>query len=319
MKKAFLFLLLINGLFAQVQALFKNTIFLHEGEQAVPISKTQAIVFTDKALQSYVKKDVFLNLYLVERPKKSLYFFKLREAHLKPLFFVNAEVKNKVKMLKFQIGLKFGQINVKSTGIITDDCCALLGLVNNGRLIEQSYLKHFLKPNHKYRYFNAQFEQKEDEVVVKQINPFIKNLLKRGDKIIKINQHKIYALRDFWYYVLLEAPNDQMIFKIKRGKQIHYLKIKALTQKVPRYIADTFLPSVGIFTNEKLKIIQLNHKKLPYNNVLKLGDQIIKVNNKKCHTASCVREQLQKSHQSAHFSIKRKGIIFQTYLKVVNN
>lgn len=244
------------------------------------------VKLANSKLNSYVKYDPFLNLYLV-RTDFSLIkpeFADENEKNRNDWLGILDAKKEYIGHLKY-LALDLNErdkLDFKSKiGLLSSPCCKILGIaLNNGNFIGNRYLKHFKKYNEVYwGDIGATFTQKGDRFFVSAVT-FNTNF-HINDEILSVDDKAVTSLRALNERVLF-APNQSTIyFKILRDNEEINLSVlvhpKIYKQEVLKTVNQVnktqVYDSLGIILNDNLKVIKSNNANF------KIGDIILRVNN----------------------------------------
>ncbi|MBZ7987083.1 DUF7488 domain-containing protein [Campylobacter canadensis] len=237
-------------------------------------------------LNSYVKYDPFLNLYLV-RTDFSLIkpeFGDENEKNRNDWLGILDAKKEYIGHLKY-LGLDLSErdkLDFKSKiGLLSSPCCKIIGIaLNNGDFIGNRYLNHFKKYNEVYwGDIGASFTQKGDRYFVSSVTT--NTSFRINDEILSVDDKPVNSLRELNERVLF-APNQSTIyFKILRDNEEINLSIlvspKIYKQEVLKTVKQVnkaqVYNSLGIILDNNLKVIKSNNANF------KIGDVILRVNN----------------------------------------
>lgn len=285
----------------------------------VSISKNQRLVFSkEKPSFKILKANPFLSLYLVEDKNNFKHPFKLNINSSLKTALVNEVISKEGSIKKNQLGLnQFATYSKElfTPSVLTNSCCSLEGFVTSKGIIQREYIEKFLKSkNNNYSDLGIRVENENSYVVVKNIDPFMKNnLFKKDDCIISMDGKKAKNSSSFMMDLLFLKVGTTHKFKIIRDKKT--IELSAVTEK--RYgggfISDTFLEQKGIYFDEDLKIIKLPNKDKNYG--LKLGDKLIQVNNVDIDNQEQARENMANFKDYSFLLFHRNGFQFFIHIK----
>ena len=310
-KKFLLFMFLTLVLFAGVDPIKsdfevcknKNRIsFVKIGRyNAVAVSKHTLLFFSKRYIRGYIKRDPFLGLYLFKYPKE-----------LKPVKFTEfAEVKKNIgiigdtdfdtgEIVSLSNGLDISaKINkkAKQNSLIECVCCRAFGLSNGGyNFIDSDFIIRFLaKKRVSYAESGLKFEQKGSHIYVKEKNPFLKHLyIPVGSMIIKIDGKKFDRVSTLSKYILFSKIGKVIDISYKYGKKIYHQKIKLKRKITGGLIPQTYLESIGLWINYKLRISYIVKNSLAQKLGLKKGDKLLKINKNFIKSYSQIKKVLSK-------------------------
>jgi len=278
-----LVLLVINllGCDAGFESCRKKTKDLHviqKSDLYIPLDNQKTLVFSSKNLSSYIKKDAFLNLYLIKSKKKYHYPFKINKyLKFKDIALITNKKMVCSKILHQQTSLNdFGQITQKinSSGVVLNGCCELVAINTKKGLISKKFINNFLYKDKKYTELGIRVSNCKNRIYVNSVNPFIKSPFKIGDEILKINKFNIKTKEEFDSISLFLKPSKKANITIKRCDKTLTLHVKPLLRKGGGFLSDTYLEYIGIFLDEDMKVIKSTQK------IIQKGDIIKKVNSK---------------------------------------
>lgn len=288
----------------------------------LPIPKQQKLIFTkqlSKQQKNYkiLKHDPFLSLYLIEDKNPFKYPFMINMNQPLGCAAVDKNSVYEGKVLQRQIGLnKFGVFNetLKGAMVLTNSCCALEGLVTKRGVIEKEYLQRFINsPQNSYADLGIRVKDVNSSVVVKSIDPFMKNNpFKKGDCIISLDAHKVNSSAEFMRDVLFAKVGSSHSVSIKRDAQRIKLNVKTQKRYGGGYLSDTFLEQKGLWFSEELEVIKIEKPQNSYG--LKLGDKLLQVNDVIVQNQQDVMESISEFDESIYLLFERDD--FQFFIHV---
>jgi hypothetical protein len=277
----------------------------------LPVSKTKTLVFSNKEIKNYIKKDSFLHLYLIN--SKTKYPFKINK-NLKnnSLALINDKVEC-IKILQPQEGLKFGKISKKGlkNGVILNGCCFLVGIYTDKGMISKKFINHFLNSSLGYSTLGVRVKKCKNNLVVNYKNPFLKSPLEVGDIIVELNSKKITSLKNFNETILFSPYNKKITLKIKRCNKPKTIKAPLYERKGGGFLSDSFLESIDVYLDNNLSVISSKNK------MIKKGDVIKMINKQQVKTTDEIKSALSNVKNSFKMGINRGGLEF--FIKIDTN
>lgn len=325
MKKLAFLLAFISTLFGVERPTFddflacydrnKASMLNYEGLPAFAIEENllAVIKLPNTKLNSYVKYDPFLNLYLV-RTDFSLIKPDLDDETTRTrndwLGVIDPK-KEYIGHLKYFAEGLFERDKVDfitKIGLLNSPCCKVLGIsLANGEFIGNRYLNHFKKYNDVYwGDIGATFTQRGDRFFVDGIS--FNTALRLNDEIISIDDKPIKSLRELNERVLFAENQSTIYIKVLRDNEeisissIVHPKIydmpviKTKTEVVKKQISN----SLGITLDNNLNVIKIANKSLGF----MLKDKILRVNNVIVNNKNDFNREIQK-HSILNILIQR--------------
>lgn len=299
----------------------KASMLNYEGLPAFVLEENLLAVvkLPETKLNSYVKYDPFLNLYLV-RTDFSLIKPELADETTKnrsDWFGVIDPKKEYIGHLKYLAQGLFERDRVDfqtKIGLLNTPCCKVAGIsLLNGEFIGNRYLNQFKKYNDVYwGDVGATFSQRGDRYFVDGIT--FNNVLRLNDEVLSVDDKKISSLRELNERILFAENQSTIYFKILRDNEeieVHSLIypkiydmpiIKTKKEIVKKEISN----SLGIVLNDRLEVIQIKDYSLGF----RLKDKILRVNNKIIKS----KEQFNNEVQGQN----ALNILIQRYIKDEN-
>ena len=311
-KAAFLFWLLGISLLA-CDAGFENCLkkvqtmdVVSKGAVQIPLKKNVTLLYSNTPIQNALKSDPFLHLYLLRSDKKVSHPFKINKfLHNKELASIHNEIVCG-KIVKKQQGLDHlahfsKRIFVPS--VILNGCCELVALGTPKGVIEKPYIEHFLKVGGVYGDLGVRIADLREGAVVASRNPFVDSSFQTGDKIISINGKSVKSAAELNRKILFSPVGSIMKVTIRRDSKEYTLNAKVFKRRGGGYISDTFFETVGIYVDEKLRVISSSNEKIHK------GDRFVVVDSKWVSTQADIRKALS-TLKSKEFlvGINRKGL-----------
>jgi hypothetical protein len=248
----------------------------------IPVTQSTRLVYSkSKPKEKILKYDPFLGLYLVKSNDWFKYPFQINNFLSFGYAVVDDKNSNEIKIKSSQIGLNhFASTNekIKFPSLLTNSCCALEGIVTDRGIIQKEYIERFLNSKD-IRYSDMGFRLYNDDkkVVIKRINPFLKNNpFKNEDIILEIDGKKVKNASSLMRKVLFSKVGSNHKIKIKRGSDIISINVKTFNRIGGGYKCDTFLESRGLYVGNGLRLLKIEKEFAKYG--LKVGDKILKAN-----------------------------------------
>lgn len=300
MKKLALSLMLSISLFGVERPTFddflacyeknKSSMLNYEGLPAFVLEENllAVIKLPETKLNSYIKYDPFLNLYLVRTDFsliKPITDDETKRTRNDWLGIIDPK-KEYIGHLKYLAQGLFERdkldFNTK-IGLLNSPCCKVLGIsLLNGEFIGNRYLNHFKKYNDVYwGDIGATFTQRGDRYFVNGIT-FNSNL-RLNDEILSIDDKPIESLRALNERILFAENQSTIYLKVLRdNEEINISSVvspKIYEQPVfttKKAIVKTQISnSLGISLDNNLNVIGISNRNLGF----KLKDKILRVNN----------------------------------------
>lgn len=288
----------------------------------LPVPNNKKIIYSKqipKNIQNLkiLKHNPFLSLYLVVDKKGFKYPFVINMNQSLGCAAVDKTSATELKIIKRQVGLNsFAKANEEfsTQKILTNSCCALEGLVTSDGIIEKEYLLRFINTKENiYADVGARVEDINSLVVVKYIDPFMKNNpFKKSDCIISLNGKKVKSSANFMRNILFSKIGSSHKVTIKRDTKILKLQVKTKKRYGGGYISDTFLEQKGLYFSKDLKIIKITKPKKAYE--LKLGDKLLQVNGMIVENQQDVMESISNFEEFPSLLFERND--FQFFIRV---
>ena len=311
-KAALLGWLLFSALFAcdaGFQSCFKKTQDLDVVSVTsvkIPLSGNKTLIYSETPLSSSLKNDPFLHLYLMPTRNMVRHPFKINK--FLPSREVAAIGKKIVcgKVVQPQIGLEqFAHFSKPLTypSIILNGCCELVAVGTSKGVIQKPYIEHFLKKGAIYGDLGIRLRQSSKRLVVAECNPFLQIPFQKGDRIVALNGKKVASQAWFEKKVLF-APIDSKcrVEVVRHGKKLT-LQAKVYKRRGGGFLSDTFLESLGVFVDKKLRVLSSSYEKI------RKGDRIIMINGQRVASQRAVREALTNVRTREFLiGLNRKGL-----------
>lgn len=292
----------------------KDTQVIYKNNLTIPIAPHRAIVYSQDVPNAKVLKyNPYLSLYLIHTKKKNIHFFTINNHLSLGTAAVNAKKAVEGITLKQQLGLgDFATLNEKisSPSLLLNSCCSLEGIVTPKGIIQKKYIEQFINDKiSDYSDFGVRVKDEKNIVVVKNIDPFVKNnLFKPGDCILTLDGKKVKSSALFMREVLFSKLGSWHKLKVKRGSRIIELKVQSLKRYGGGFLSDTFLESLGISFDENLIINKILDDKKAKG--LKVGDKLVQVNYKTVENQQDVRDNIGNFKESAVLLFERHDFQF---------
>ena len=312
----------------------KASMMTYEGLPAFVLEENKlAVVRTDEGrLNSFVKFDPFLNLYLVHTdfslitsPTKDE-----RELTRSDWLGILDDKQSFIGHLKYlanDIHEKDKLDFITKIGLLNGPCCKSLGIsLSNGEFIGNRYLKHFAAYSDVYwGDIGVDFKVREGKFFVSHTRKNSRFWI--GDEVLAIDGKSLGSLRELNESILFANRNSTLNFKILRNnEQIElsatvfdkdYNKAALLPKEAQKELA-----AIAITPKEPAKSYSSTAFGLSLNGVIikgtkgsaaeagaKKGDKILSVNGKPVKNREDI-ERLLEGKNSAEFLLSRKGEAF---------
>ncbi len=268
---------------------------------AIAVGSHKLLFFSKKYQKGYIKRDPFLGLYL----------FRLKKRVNPVKFYPFVQAKNqigiignnkfaKAKIISLSNGLdSFAKMdkNIKPNRLITCVCCRAFGLSIGGKsFIDSDFILRFLnKKKVIYADMGVKFIQKGSNILIKEVNPFFKNIwFKKGDKIISIDSKVYKNVSNLSKYILFSKPGKIVKIVYKRGKHIYKQNVRLKRKLSGGLIRRTYLRYIGLVMGYDLKIQYVIKNSLAFRLGLKKGDKLLKINDRFVYLYSDIQKVLSK-------------------------
>ncbi|MEN8302806.1 MAG: PDZ domain-containing protein [Campylobacterota bacterium] len=284
----------------------------------IPVKKHQRIIFSRTTPDAKVlKHDPFLSLYLVEDKKGFKHPFKINHRLTLGTAVVNQKEAVEGKILKRQVGLNsFAMFSecITVPSLLLTSCCSLEGIATPEGVIEKAYIDRFINIKKvSYSDIGIRVKDEKKSVVVKVINPFMQgNPFKVNDFILEVNGKRVKNASGVMRDILFSKIGSTHNVKVKRNSKVLTLKTKSQKRYGGGYLSDIFLEFVGISFDKNLKVVKIEEKAKKYS--LKLGDKLLKINQKEITTEADILETISKSEESTNLLFVRDD--FQFFVKI---
>lgn len=218
----------------------KPSIVSVNGTFGIAIDKDKIAVpkNSDTVINSYIKFDPYLQLYLVHS-KQTLEPIRLIDAtdtsKIKKSTWVgvladnNASVMGHIKSFSNNIGdLDTLSFSSPHSGLVSSACCNYIGIsVGNDKFIPTRYLKHFMAYNDVYYGdISVDFMDRGEELAVAHSDPLGRGrALLQDDIVLSVNGKKPKNLRELNEAILFAPKGSVLDFLIKRDDEKINLKI----------------------------------------------------------------------------------------------
>lgn len=262
----------------------KDSSSLQKNTVQLPITKHTRLVFSrTKPKGKILKHDPFLSLYIVKDSKGFKYPFRINMREPSGVAAINKLSSIEGRIFKRQIGLNqlaYFKYEVKAPAVLTNSCCSLEGILTPQGVIEKVYINRFIN-NKDIRYSDIGIRVKDTKkgVAVTSYDPFMKkNPFQIGDIIVAMDGKKIYNAAQLMREILFARVGSSHNVKIKRDGKLLNIKVRSQERVSGGYKIETYLEKYGLTFDKNLYIIAIDKKKKYYG--LKVGDQLLKVNDK---------------------------------------
>jgi len=284
----------------------------------IPIEKNQRIIFSRTTPnETILKHDPFLSLYLVEDKKRFKYPFTINNKLILGTAVVSQKEAVEGKVLQHQIGLNsFAMFSecITVPSLLLTSCCSLEGIATPQGIIEKEYIERFIKIKKvSYSTVGIRVVDEKKLVIVSTVNPYIKgNPFKVDDCILELDGKKVKNASTFMRDILFSKLDITHKIKIKRDGKILILNAKSQKRYGGGYLTDIFLKFLGISFDATLTVVNIEEKAKKYS--LKLGDKLLKMNQKDITTEAEILETISKSKESINLLFQRDN--FQFFVKI---
>lgn len=291
---------------------------MHQNILQIPVTKYTRLIYSKtKPTEKILKQDPFLHIYLVKTNKYFRFPFKIN--NFLSFGFASVTTKKAVegKIVKPQIGLnnfaKFSE-KVAVPSLLTNSCCALEGIVTDKGIIQKEYLERFLKvKDTRYSDIGIRLYDNNKKVIIKRINPFIKNnLFKNDDIILAFDGKKVKNSSSLMRKILFAKIGSKHVVKIKRDSKILNIVVITYERIGGGYKSDTFLESKGLYLDNSLTIFKIEKFFTKYG--LKIGDKLLKVNGHSVSDIDKLGKYLNDFNKKANILFERDG--FQFFINI---
>lgn len=285
----------------------------YEGYVAYPYKTGLSIVYSsEKKLDTFLKHDRYLGLYLVKTPKAKPIRFRnttsislgewLGSADDSSLYAGNFAK----KMDGLEANAQMASRN-DANGFVMCLCCDGYGIATgDGGFIETEYIEHFVQSkDDSYGSLGVRFKQKAQSVYVDTVDPFCTSrVLEMGDIIISLDGKKVSDIFAFKRDILFGNPKQQHSLQIKRDGKVHTLKAILSKRFGGGLVSDTYLERFGLEFSSDLSLIKAESFGL------KLGDRLLEIDGYAVKDFIDVRKMLSQRGSGAKLLFIRDGFEF---------
>lgn len=292
-----------------------------DGYKAVAISENTAIAFIDKnPPKRYIKKDPYLNLYLL-KSKKPLKPVKIKDSRSlklgewiasfdKESMYVGAFAKRNDSLKDFYtIGAK-----APKNSIVTCLCCEAYGIgAGNDRFIPSEYILRFLNSEKIfYGDIGLRLKKRGKDVTVSYADPyFLNQKLRAGDILLSLDGNKFKTLREFNDYIFFSKRGKIITIEYARRGKILKAKAQVSQRRGGGFVEETFLERYGFDFDSKMRITGVAKGSKVQELGLKKGDRLISLNGNKIANKQQVKRIVVKSKKKElKFLFDRGGFQF---------
>jgi len=248
----------------------------------IPVNQNQRLIYSKTVPSAkIIKRDPFLNLYLVEDEEGFNHPFKINSRRQLGLAAVNETDAYEGKIVKRQVGLNSFAIfsdAIVYPSVLTSSCCSLEGLVTPEGVIEKAYLKRFISmESASYSDVGIRVKNVNSFVEIVAIDPYFEdNPFQKGDRVLELNGKKIRKSSIFAQRILFSKLGSLQRIQVKRDGKIVSFGVKSHKRYGGGYVSDTFLEQKGVYFDSELCITKLVEKFK--NHGLNVGDRLLQVN-----------------------------------------
>lgn len=318
----------VDFTFPDFRQCYKKNIksFVYFGDiRAVAVTKNLAVAYSQTTPEvPFVKFDPFLNLYLFKSTKilnpiklKSTHTLKLGE-WIAGMDDSSLYAGNFAKSGDLLESFYLQNAKLEQNSIIACLCCEAYGLgIGAGSFIGSEYIKRFI--NSKEIYYGdigVRFDKHANDFIVKSKDPLYPlQTLKVGDKILKINNKKVYSLKQLNQTVLFAKPQTTISLELQRGSKKLKEKLIVTSRMGGGYLSDSFLEKKGIFFDNEMKIRKIDKDSFGEISGLKIGDKLIQIDYIKISNQNDVKTYLSSTkNEEVQLLFDRKD--FQFFVKL---
>ncbi|RAX59233.1 hypothetical protein CCZ01_00365 [Helicobacter monodelphidis] len=257
---------------------------------AVAINQNELLYFGKKAPNGFhiIKSDPFVGLYLLEAKKKMvpLEMKDLNEESMKGILGVGTTTNYETGKVTGRMNgfLDYAQFSAPTpqNSVITSICYQFYGLGTGDGFIESSYLKRFLDGDQfVYGAIGALFVEKDEQIIVDYVEPFIEGIkLEAGDIIIEFNKKPVTSFNEFLQSIYELTPNTEVPIKISRNGNLEDISTAVFQRTDGMLLPHHYLSALGVrFTPDwVVTAIEDTPEGAGFEN-LQVGDQILRLNN----------------------------------------
>lgn len=276
---------------------------------SIKLPNERYLLYSDKKISNYLKYDKFLHLYLVQKKDNFKYPFLFSKMKTKSYLVNTSREILPGKITYYQRGLNsFARYSkkVEAPSLLSDNCCALEGIVTSRGIIQKEYLQHFIDtPSSDYADFGFRVAKESKKVVISKINYFFKhNPFKEGDIVLEMDGKKVLSPSAFMKKVLFSKIDSKHSFKVQRGKRVIEFTQNAKRRLSGGFVKETFLEYIGFYFDDEYRLTEDN---LRYQ--LKKGDKLLSINAKKITCDDDIYETFD-PYNDNKFLILRNGFSF---------
>lgn len=273
----------------------KASVFTYEGMQAFVLSENLLAVVkpANKKLNTYVKYDPFLNLYLVRTEFSLIPSAKADEQNLTRndwVGIIDPSTPN-IGHLKYlaQSLDERDQLDFKSkVGQLNDCCCAMIGIsLNDSSFIGNRYLNHFAKYNDVYwGDIGVDFIFRDGKIYVDRVRKGAQFLI--NDELVSVDGEPAKDLRVVNEKILFADRGSTLYFNVLRDNEDLNISAEVFPKDLSKFnlpgvvkkpASQAFRSNLGMSINNNLIITRVEAGSKAAAAGFIVGDKILRINN----------------------------------------
>lgn len=315
----FLNLFACKGGYDSCKLKIKDSKAIQNSSLSIAVENNKRLIYSKEQPNAKIlKRDLFLNLYLIEAKEKFKHPFVINNHLSMGVASVNAKSAIEGKILKRQVGLNtFATFSEKTQApaLLLNSCCTFEGVVTDRGIIEKAYLERFLSSSSSdYGDVGIRVSDVKKKVTIDRVDPFYKNNpFKVGDIVVSLDGKRVNSSATFMREILFSKVASTKSIKVKRGSNYHSFKVRVKKRYGGGFVSDTFLEKKGIYFLPDLTITQIRDSFDGYG--LRVGDKLIQVNGKKVSSTRDIATHLNEFNYAASLLFLRDGFEFFVNIK----
>ncbi len=271
---------------------FPGSFRIIDGHPAYAVSKTRFVSLHCPKGKKVAAHDSFRGLCLFEERAERP--FRLMNAR-SSLTYCPSDGR-KVEILTRPVAVWPGKLKgtIRKEGALFGECCKLAGLVrNDGGWYDTEAIRRLMRGDTYHGDVGVRWRESEGGWVVESVDPWAEVPLKRGDRLVSVEDKKgdlrKGSWHDFWRATDRCSEGKHLTVTVRRAgeKKVHALAC------FPRYgggeISDTFLERFGLRFDSSLNVIALEKESSARRKGLRVGDRLMMVEKYRVENPTQVR------------------------------
>ncbi len=205
------------------------------------------------------------------------------DEHPDRLTLVQGGARFSVRFEQHQEGFTPAQLNrpAQEGAILCAPCYAVMGLGYRGGVIESDLLEHFIHfSGPSFAWGDLGFRLAPGSALIMAVNPFVAdNPFLPGDRVVAIDTERVRSAAHAARLLFTRIPGQEAKVRIEREGQEHTYRVPVGERLGGGRYADTFLEHLGWRLDESLTIEVLVHEDVIGRGAMRVGDQLIQINN----------------------------------------